>query len=1047
MLQFTVLLAAALLAGSAIAVEAYPSGEKAYTQSLNGDWSFKYVRGLEPGADGGFTAPRFDASAWATIPVPANWELKGFAEPHYADLLKDGLGLYRRSFTVPAGWQGRRTFLRFEGVAFGYEVWVNGRKAGESSASAFNRHTFDVTDLLLPQRGAGNLLAVRVTTKPHGFEFDLNDDWSLSGIYRDVTLFSLPAAHVQELATRTRLLDGGAAELSVDVALSQPGAQVRARLLAPDGTLAGERLLPPAAEVRRVAAIRVARPLLWSAETPSLYRLQLTVSAGGKTLQTVEERIGLREVSIAGGVLQLNGRPVKLRGVNHHDLDPQTGRAVTEAQMRRDLELMKKANVNFLRTSHYPPHPRLLELCDEMGLYVMDEVAIGHGEKNLDKPEYRDSILARVQPTIARDRNRASVLVWSIGNENPITDVEMEAGRLAKQLDPTRPITYPKIGSYFAKNYERIPEFVDLYSPHYPSNATLEGYAQKLKRPVILTEYAHALGLATDRIQAQWDIIQATPGFAGGAIWHFHDQGLLRTSAQPVETNKPTQLAWLDKVRHYDTHGLDGADGLTYADRTPQVDYWQMRKVYAPVQFGERYAAVRPGAQRIALTVENRYDFRSLRGFRLLWSLQRNGRDIQQGSLAPDAPARGRQTVHIPLSVPADAAADVLALQVRAVDEQGLQVNERTLRLDQTSVAPGAAGVGSRAAWASMLPAQGEPVVTESAAEVRVALPNWVLTVQRASGDLAIRDSSGKLLVAGIYPHSGRKPTMAEALRAKTSPLWLSPTLTTLEQAAVKVEARGGAVRVAVSGYYPLQDDLAAQSAAIQAAAPAAGPDDLLPGGAGGTGGTGETGGAGGAGRAQGPGTGKGGLKGGYVLEIAANGAIAVSYDFAPANAVGSLSEAGLSVLAPAGTDEFRWIGQGPYAGYPGKDRLNEFGLYHLNRADLRFQGNRRETELALLTSAGGAGFALSMPAADVAVERSGDGTLLSHNALIASPGNKGTTPEIAIPLDASPRVAGAFTLVPVPVPGAWPSALARWFGHPAAAKDVFKPFYHSYDQ
>lgn len=1074
MLQFTVLLAAALMAGSALAVEAYPSGEKAYTQSLNGDWSFKYVRGLESGADGGFTAPRFDASAWATIAVPANWELKGFAEPHYADLLKDGLGLYRRSFTVPAGWQGRRTLLRFEGVAFGYEVWVNGRKAGESSASAFNRHTFDVTDLLLPQRGAGNLLAVRVTTKPHGFEFDLNDDWSLSGIYRDVTLFSLPATHVQELATRTRLLDGGAAELSVDVALSQPGAQVRARLLAPDGSLAGERILPPAAEARRVAAIRVARPLLWSAETPSLYRLQLTVSAGGKTLQTVEERIGLREVSIADGVLRLNGRPVKLRGVNHHDLDPLTGRAVTEAQMRRDLELMKKANVNFLRTSHYPPHPRLLELCDEMGLYVMDEVAIGHGEKNLDKPEYRASILARVQPTIARDRNRASVLAWSIGNENPITEVEMEAGRLAKQLDPTRPITYPKIGSYFAKNYERIPEFVDLYSPHYPSNATLEGYAQKLKRPVILTEYAHALGLATDRIQAQWDIIQATPGFAGGAIWHFHDQGLLRTSAQPVDTGKPTQLAWLDKFRHYDTHGLDGADGLTYADRTPQVDYWQMRKVYAPVQFAERYAAVRSGAQRIALTVENRYDFRSLRGFRLLWSLQRNGRDIQQGSLAPDTPARGRQTVHIPLSVPSDASADVLALQVCAVDEQGLQVNERTLRLDQAGAAPagdaraaaatgmavaagaaavagtagaagsagsvgaagpaGAAGVAIRAAWASMLPAQGEPVVTESAAEVRVALPNWVLTVQRASGDLAIRDSSGKLLVAGIYPHSGRKPTMAEALRAKTSPLWLSSTLTTLEQAAVKVEARGGAVRVAVSGYYPLQDDLAAQSAAIQAAAPAAGPDDLLPGS-----------GAGSAGRAQGPGTGKGGLKGGYVLEIAANGAIAVSYDFAPANAVGSLSEAGLSVLAPGGTDEFRWIGQGPYAGYPGKDRLNEFGLYHLNRADLRFQGNRRETEVALLTSAGGAGFALSMPAADVAVERSGDGTLLSHNALIASPGNKGTTPEIAIPLDAAPRVAGAFTLVPVP--GAWPSALARWFGQPSAAKDVFKPFHHSYDQ
>ncbi|MYN06782.1 glycoside hydrolase family 2 TIM barrel-domain containing protein [Pseudoduganella aquatica] len=1021
------MLAAAFMAGgaasAATSASAYPSSEAAYTRSLNGNWSFKYLPSLEIGADGGFAAPQFDASAWATIPVPANWELKGFAEPSYADELKDGLGLYRRSFRVPADWRGRRAFLRFEGVAFGYEVWVNGKKAGESSASAFNRHTFDVSALLLPDSNADNVLAVRVTTKPHGFEFDLNDDWSLSGIYRDVTLFSLPAAYLQDYSTKTRLLDGGAAELTVQAELSQSDADVRAVLLAPDGRTVGEFSLPRSGDAHRAGVIRIAAPRLWTAETPSLYRLRLTVSAGGKTLQTVEERIGLREVSIANGVLLLNGRPIKLRGVNHHDLDAKTGRAVTEAQMRQDLALMKQGNVNFVRTSHYPPHPRLLELCDELGFYVMDEVAIGHGEKNLEKPDYRDAILARVVPTIARDKNRPSVLIWSIGNENPITDAEMEAGRIAKRLDPTRPITYPKIGSYFAKNYERIPDFVDLYSPHYPSNATLAGYAQKLKRPTILTEYAHALGLATDRIQVQWDIIQANPVFAGGAIWHFHDQGLLRASSRPVDTGKPTQTAWLDQYHHYDTHGLDGADGLTYADRTPQVDFWQMRKVYAPVQFAERSAAVRPGAQEIALTVENRYDFRALRGVKLLWALQRNGKSIQQGSQALSAAARGQQTVRIPVSVPAGTDGDVLALHARAVDEQGLQINERTVRLDLA---------GARSGWTASLPSQGEPEVNESADGVTVALPQWTLSVQRASGELTIRDRAGKVLVAGIYPHSGRKPTMAEALRAKTSPLWLSSTLTSLEQPVVKVEQGGGKVRLAVSGRYPLHDEAAARFAAIQAAAPAAGADDLLPG-------------ASGAASASKLGSGKGGLAGGYQLEIAANGSIAVSYDYASFDAVGSMSEAGLSVLAPAGTDEFRWIGQGPYAGYPGKDRLNEFGLYHLNRADLRFQGNRRETELAVLSSAGGAGFALATPAADVAVERNGDGTLLSHNALIASPGNKGTTPEIAIPLDAPRRIAGSFTLLPVS--DAWPSPLVRWFGKPVAAKDVFKPFVHSYDQ
>ena len=1005
MFSFKYLRAAALFAAALIAGNA--SSEPAYTRSLNGEWSFRYLPSLA--ADLDFAAPQFDVSGWVKIPVPANWEMKGFAEPSYGDELKDGTGLYRRSFQVPAGWQGRRTFLRFEGVAFGYEVWVNGRRAGESSASAFNRHTFDVTPLLLPS--AANVLAVRVTTKPKGFEFDLNDDWSLSGIYRDVTLFSVPAAHVQDVSTRTALADDGAADLSVDVTLSEADAEVRASLLGPDGSSVGDAVLKRAGDVRRTIVFHVDRPRLWTAETPALYRLRLSVSASGKPLQTVEQRIGLREVSIAGGVLLLNGRPIKMRGVNHHELDPKTGRAVTELQMRQDLALMKKANVNFVRTSHYPPHPRFLELCDELGFYVMDEVPIGHGEKNLEKPDYRAAILARVEPTIARDKNHASVLIWSIGNENPITEVELEAGRMAKALDPTRPITYPKIGSYFLKNYERLPDFVDIYAPHYPSNATLQDYAHKLKRPTILTEYAHGLGLATDRIQAQWEIIQANPVFAGGAIWHFHDQGLLRTSGQPADVDKPTQLAWVDKFHHYDTHGMDGADGMTYADRTPQIDYWQMRKVYAPVQFIESNAT-----GPVSLTVENRYDFRTLGGIKLLWSLQRNGKAIRQGRIALSAAARGRETVAIPVSVPASD--DIMLLQVRAIDEQGVQINEHSIRLK-----------GAGQGWTAGLQAKAEPAVTESASEVKVALPQWTLTVQRVSGQLNIRDHAGKVLVAGLYPHTGRKPTMAEALRSKTSPLWLSTMLETLEQAIVRVERRDGKVVLNVSGQYSLQDASAVQAAALQVAAPSAIADDLVQGAA----------------KAALPGNGSGGLEGGYQLEIAADGSIAVSYDFVPVRAVGRLSEAGFTVMAPAGVDEFRWIGKGPFAGYPGKDRLNEFGIYHLNRADLRFQGNRRETELALLTTGGGAGFAMITPAADVALERSGERTLLSHNALLGGPGNKGTSPEVSFDAGKVAHIAGAFTLLPVP--GAWPPALARWFGKPAPAREVLRPFYHSYDQ
>jgi beta-galactosidase len=988
---FASLFLALLATGGALAapVAVYPARYGEFSQTLNGDWSFKYIPGRDAGADTGFQAPGYDALGWKAIPVPANWELKGFADPQYALELKDGLGLYRRSFHVPANWQGRRMFLRFDGVAFGFEAWVNGKRIGASAASAYNPNTFDITDLLQPGADVDNLLAVQVTTKPQGFEFDVNDDWSLSGIYRDVTLFSVPGTHVQDVSARTKLAADGSAELSVAVMVSQPGGDVRGKLLAPDGKTVSEFDLQRASDQRHEALVRVPQAKLWTAETPTLYRLQLTLSSSGKPLQTIEERIGLREISIVDGVFRLNGKPVKLRGVDHHDLDPEDGRAITEAHMRRDLALMKQANINFVRTSHYPPQARFIELCDELGFYVMDEVAIGKGEEHLEDPAYHANILARVEPTITRDKNRASVIVWSIGNENPITDVELEAGRMTKELDPTRPITYPKIGSYFSKNYQRIPEFVDLYAPHYPTNETLRGYAQKLKRPTIVTEYAHALGLATDRIQDQWDIIQANPVFAGGAIWHFMDQGLLRTSSEPVDRSKPTNLVWLDKFRHYDTHGLDGTDGLVYSDRTPQPDFWETRKVYSPVQIVERSVAVKPGAHGIELTTENRHDFRALEGLTLAWSLQRNGTVLQQGTEPLHAAPHEREALRIPANIPANAGDEVLLLNLRCIDENNQEIIERVVRLDLPDA--------RRRGWVNQLPAAAGPRITEDATGVSVALPRWALRVERASGALSIRDHAGKVLVAGIYPHSGRKSTMAEELGAKNTGLWRMSILTQLDAPEVKLTKHEGTVRISIAGRYPRPD------AADQA------------------------------------------FVGGYQLDIRPTGAIAISYEFTTTDAKGTLSEAGLSVVVPSEMAEFRWIGQGPYAGYPGKDRLNEFGIFHLNREDLRFQGNRRGTELALLTTAGGAGVALAMPAGDVAVERLGENTLLSHNALIGGLGNKGTRPETSIALSQPPRIEGSFTLVPLG--DAWPQALTRWFGKPAAATEVFRPYYHSYDQ
>lgn len=1002
-----------LMAGAAPAAapSVYPVRAGAFARSLNGEWSFKYTAGHDAGSDEVFHEPGFDASAWQKIPVPANWELHGFAEPRYALELEDGLGLYRRSFRTPHDWTGRRVCLRFEGVAYGFEAWLNGKKIGGSSAGAYNPNTFDVTDALLAD--VENILAVRVATKPPGYEFDVNDDWALSGIFRDVTLFSVPDTHFTDLTTSTKLTDDGSADLTVAVSLSRPDGEVRGKLLAPDGRVVREFPIAHTSHGTYMTHVLLEKPQLWTAETPALYHLQLTLSANGKPVQSIDERIGLREISIADGVLRLNGRPIKLHGVNHHDLDPENGRAITEAQMRRDLELMKKGNINFIRTSHYPPQPRFIELCDELGFYVMCEVAIGKGEEHLNDPAYHDNILARVEPTVTRDKNRPSVIVWSIGNENPLTDVELEACHLAKRLDPTRPVCLPKIGSYFAENYAKIPDYVDIYSPHYPGNTTLRRFARSLKRPVILTEYAHALGLATDRIQDQWGIIQETPTFAGGSIWHFQDQGILRKSEKAVDLKKDTDLVWLDPRRNYDTHGNDGCDGIVYSDRTPQTDFWQTRKVYSPVQIEQHAVTVEPGKREVSLTVENRHDFRSLAGMKLEWALQRNCREIQKGNLALNAPAREKETVRVPVIIPEDARENIITLELRCIDETGLQITERTVRLNL----PGQRGD----AWISGLPAQ-KPKVTESENELRIEHAKWTLSVSRQDGSLTITDHSGRVLVSGIHPHPGRKLTMTEGRSAGKNNTWRFSTLTQVTGLETKVEQDGDTVRLAVSGTYPRpqpkkekegkrsdepldqQDKPVRQEVAKDEA-----------------------------------------FIGGYRAEIQPGGAIAISYDYAPTNAKGKFSEAGLSIELPSAMSEFRWIGQGPYAGYPGKDRLNEFGIFHLNHDDLRFQGNRRETETALLTTPAGAGVALVTNPADVAVERDGDKTLLSHNAVISGLGNKGTSPETFIDVSRTPHVSGGFTLVPLT--DDWPAALTRWFGNPAAATDVFKPFCHSYDQ
>ena len=315
-------------------------------KTLNGEWKLKVVKGVTDDR----SVPEADAT-WGRIPVPGCWEAYGFCTPTYdkADALT---GYYRTTFVVPREWKGQRIVLRFDGVLYGYDIWVNGKEAG-SWRSGYNTALFDITNYL--RRQGEQELALRVITQFPGSDFDYNDDWAPTGIFRDVTLMAVPETHLADLTIRTE----NSGKVDVETKVTGKGAVVKHEILDANGQVVGTD--------------HVEHPHLWTAETPYLYTLRTTLTKGGKTLQTFHHRFGFRDISIDGNVLKLNGRAIKLRGVTSHSTDPVSVKVIDESLTLKDMKLMKEASVNYIRTSHYPREPRFYELADSLGFYIIDE--------------------------------------------------------------------------------------------------------------------------------------------------------------------------------------------------------------------------------------------------------------------------------------------------------------------------------------------------------------------------------------------------------------------------------------------------------------------------------------------------------------------------------------------------------------------------------------------------------------------------------------------------------------------------------------------------
>ena len=660
-----------------------PVTDPAMKKSLNGKWSLKVEEGItiseENELNKNYCPVPAEDSTWGRIPVPGCWEAYGFCRPKY-DSPDPLTGYYRTTFSVPAEWKGMRIVLRFDGVLYGYVLWVNGKKAG-SWFSGYNTALFDITDCLVPHpskaRSTGwgeQELAIRVISQFSCSDFDYNDDWTPNGIFRDVTLMAVPETHLSDLTITTK----NTGEVSVDTKIANANKQ----------TSVVHEILDAQGKV--VGNTKVEHPHLWSAETPYLYTLRTRLIQKNKTLQTFEHKFGFRELTIDGKVIKLNGQPIKFRGVTSHATDPKTVKVISDELTLKDMRLMKEASVNYIRTSHYPREPRFYELADSLGFYVIDEVPFGYGDKNLSREDSYPVLQRRAQATIRRDKNHPSVLIWSLGNENPLTDICIRLGEYVKsELDTTRPICYPQVGSYFRRfNYD-FPAVADIYTPHYPTTGQLTDFYQRADRPVIFTEYLHTLGISFEDHDRQWEIIERTPWLAGGSVWEWVDQGMpFRDEKSDVSGERYgyEEKVYTSKTEGFEMFGNKGTDGLLYADRTPLPNYYELQHNYAQAAITDSILILDGKQTTVSLHIHNRFDFLNLKdNITFRWALSQDRDTITRGAFSPDC--QPHHTVAYPFSIPSMLDTHkICLLNVEISDAQGRIFNRQSIPINPEDI-------------------------------------------------------------------------------------------------------------------------------------------------------------------------------------------------------------------------------------------------------------------------------------------------------------------------------------------------------------------------
>ena len=929
------------------ALEDEPADSPWY-QSLDGHWKFHWVP--KP-ADRpvGFQNPDYDVSAWDEIPVPANWQTQGYGIPIYTNVRypfpanppriphdNNPVGSYRTVFSVPVAWRGSEVTLHFGGVESAFYVWLNGQMVGYSQGS-YTPAEFDITPLL---QAGPNTLAVEVYRWCDGSYLEDQDMWRLSGIFRSVHLMAAPRQHIRDfgivadldeqyrdarMAITAKVKNAGV-EAARDLRLNAHLLNLRGEPVG-DGPLASHTIATLGAdeEVAVILNAPVSNPAKWTAETPNLYVVALELlDAKGESLMATRTRFGFRKIELRDGQFLVNGQPVLLKGANRHEHDPDHGRAVPYTRMLEDIRIMKQFNMNTVRTSHYPNQPVWYELCDEYGLYVIDEANIeSHGmgydlNRTLgNRPIWEKAHVDRVVSMVERDKNHPSIVMWSLGNEAGGGVNFVAAAQAIRDLDLTRPI-----------HYERMNSVADVDSVMYPSVDWLASQGRSnSSKPFFVCEYAHAMGNAPGNLQEYWDVIEAHQRLIGACVWDFVDQGLRKTD---------------DHGREFWAYGGDYGDqpndnnfcinGLILPDRELTPKLWEVKKVYQYVGFED----VDASAGRVR--IRNKFFHTRLDHYEGRWSLSREGFELQSGAFEVPPLAPGESAI---LTIPLP---DKTPLAGEHWLRLSLHEKNHTLWVDK----------GHEIAWAQFAvvrpdaptvapPSPGSlptPTYVREGDRVVVTTAPWEIVFNAAEGRMIrLAGPAGTLIDTengvGVSPALNvfRAPTDND--RNQGSPQWLRMGLHDLTRTVKDFQVEqvlSGAVRIIIVSEYQ---------------------------------------GARGAGRGAGRGP-RGGAAGdatsglfshGEVWTISGNGWIHVSNNVHCAQAPSNLPRVGLSMALPGSFDQVTWYGLGPHENYPDRKVSADFGIYHSTAADLfepyvrpQEMGARQDTRWVALTNTAGDG-------------------------------------------------------------------------------------------